>query len=276
MRKSWRWGAFTALGAVSLFAVVVVIFPALAGSATTPTIEAVAKTGVQYSNEAYSWTPEQVTTSPGGTVAFKANAPGSQHGIVWKEVPTTPTCNGVPVNAGGEGWSGSCTFSQAGSYTFYCYVHPEMHGVVVVSGNTVFTTAQTATSEHKEPGENSSSPFAGGASKALVLSKSQHGTAVKGSLALTEAGARGKLTIELLLSRALAAKGHKGGKASVVVGKYVHPSTKSGVLSFSVALNSAGKRALKKHHSLPLSVKLSLQPNYGVALKMSRPVTLHG
>lgn len=256
-----------------MFAMVVFVVPALAGSAATPTIEAVEKAGAQYSNEKYSWSPETVSVAPGGTVDFAA-APGSQHGVVWKEVPATPSCTGVPIGSAAAGWKGSCTFTQVGSYTFYDYAHPEARGTVTVAGGPSYTSAQTATSETKLPGENSSSPFVGGQSQAITLAASQHGTAVKGTVDLSEAGAQGKLVVELLASKASIAK-RSSHSSQVTVGKSVNAGLKPGVVSFSVPLNAAGKKALHRRHSLALSVHITFAPHFGAPIKLSRTVTLH-
>jgi plastocyanin len=102
------------------------------GSEPTPTVEAV-NSGL-YS---HSWSPAQVSVAPGGSVTI-SNPTTIPHGVEWVAGPSTPTCDsGVPVGttsvASGKEWSGSCKFTQAGAYTYYCTVHgAEMTGTVTV------------------------------------------------------------------------------------------------------------------------------------------------
>jgi plastocyanin len=104
----------------------------LASSATTPTIDAV-NVGLY----THYWSPSQVSVAAGGAVTI-SNPTTVAHGVEWRSA-LKPTCDsGVPVGttpiASGTNWSGSCTFTEAGTYTFYCTVHgPEMTGTVTVA-----------------------------------------------------------------------------------------------------------------------------------------------
>jgi plastocyanin len=98
------------------------------GLAAEPTIEV---TGTSLAT--YAWTPSTAEIAPGGSVAFK-NATANYHGLVWEPGPEAPSCTGTPTT-GQPNWSGSCTFTQAGTYDFYCPVHPSvMRGTVTVAG----------------------------------------------------------------------------------------------------------------------------------------------
>jgi plastocyanin len=93
--------------------------PAIAGSEAMPTIEA--------HNAPLSWKPPTATVSAGGGVNI-TNPTSTPHGVEWRSGPTVPSCSaGVPVgsspSASGANWSGTCTFSQTGTYTFWCTVH---------------------------------------------------------------------------------------------------------------------------------------------------------
>jgi plastocyanin len=113
--------------------------PAVASSAG-PSIEATNTPGSGlYSEEHHAWAPPQVSVGTEGTVTL-SNSTEVPHGIEWRSV-LKPTCEEgagkVPVGktpaASGTKWSGTCTFSQAGTYTFYCTVHgPEMTGTITV------------------------------------------------------------------------------------------------------------------------------------------------
>jgi plastocyanin len=136
------------LGAVALLA------PAIASSQTTPTIDAENLGGGIY-GETHRWQPAQVTVELGGSVTL-ANPTKALHGVEWRSA-VKPSCEEgagkVPVGStpavSGASWSGSCSFSQAGSYTFYCTVHgPEMTGTITVPGTpTASTEAATAVTQ---------------------------------------------------------------------------------------------------------------------------------
>jgi plastocyanin len=129
-RTKRLWLALVALVAVAALA------PAVAGSLATP-IEAVNEGGVY--GEAQRWLPSAETVIAGSVVTFR-NSTEVPHGVRWVSAPTTPECtSGVPVGttaaASGTKWSGTCTFTQPGAYTFYCTVHgSEMSGTVTVPG----------------------------------------------------------------------------------------------------------------------------------------------
>ena len=63
------------------------------------------------------------------------------HGVVWETGdPSTPACSGVPVNKGETNWKGTCTFTNTGTYKYYCFVHGRaMSGTVNVSSPTAPT-----------------------------------------------------------------------------------------------------------------------------------------
>lgn len=133
-----------------VFAVVlsaaVAALPEVAGFAieTEPTISAIGSYG------SFSWSPSSKEVAAGGKVIFQNSTPGVPHGIVWTGGPETPTCTGVPIEKGEEGWKGSCEFTKAGTYTFRCYVHSYMTGSVTVAnpGEPVATTeSATAVTE---------------------------------------------------------------------------------------------------------------------------------
>jgi plastocyanin len=113
----------------------------LAGSALAaePTIEAAG----------LSWSPPTASVGPGEKAKFK-NSTATLHALTWESGPQTPGCTGVPTT-GQANWEGTCTFQQAGSYKFYCPIHPvQMKGTIEVSGPpapTASTGAATGVSE---------------------------------------------------------------------------------------------------------------------------------
>jgi plastocyanin len=133
------------------FAVTAIVLPTLASSASpTDTVQALAP---------YSWSPAAASVNAGGSLAFK-NESGINHGIVWTggTAGATPTCNtqagdDIPIGAGNwsTSWHGSCTFANAGTYTYECSFHMAlMRGTVTVStpgAPVAVTTAATAVGE---------------------------------------------------------------------------------------------------------------------------------
>jgi plastocyanin len=263
---------------VVLLGAATAILPAIASSETSPTVEAVNGSGPY--GEPHSWSPTQATVLAGGTVTF-VNSSATLHGIHWSGGPATPSCSGVPVENSEANWKGTCTFAQPGTYTYYCTVHgPEMHGTIVVneSGGVTTTTTTgttgTTTTTTTTPPPLEESPLVGSASQALKLAKSQRGTSVKGSVAISKAGAGDRLEIDLLAqSTSLAKAKHH---AAVRIGRLVRSSLSAGKLTFSVKLSAKARRALKRHHRLALTVKVVLTPAGGKALTITRSVVEHG
>jgi plastocyanin/phosphodiesterase/alkaline phosphatase D-like protein len=121
------------------------MLPAMAWSAET-TVEAVNEPGGYGAN--HRWVPEREVVTAGSAVTFR-NPTDVPHGVEWYLPRATPSCEEgpgkVPVGtspaASGTKWSGACTFSQPGSYTFYCTVHgTEMQGTIKVTGTASATT----------------------------------------------------------------------------------------------------------------------------------------
>lgn len=273
-----------------------VVLPAVAVSETTPTISAVSNESVCGHYYKNCWSPAQATVEAAGGTVFFSNESGVTHGIVWNSVPATPSCSGVPVGAGmwATSFNGKCTFPQAGTYTFYCSYHlTSMSGTVTVNGSgttTVTTTPTTSSGTNPTPapitttGQSGTtappaatgaagSLLAAAASGAVKIAPSQRGKTVQGSVAISPAGAGGRLEVELLAGAAtLASAGHS---APVRVGRLVRSNLKSGTASFSVPLNTRARGALRRHGRLALRVKLTLRPVSGSALVISRRVTVH-
>ncbi len=137
-------------------AVAFVVLPAMAAE-TSQMIEAINKPGGGfYGEETHAWSPSTATVSAGGVVTL-SNHTAIEHGVHWVGGPETPACsNGVPVGTTsatkGANWSGTCTLTKPGTYTFYCTVHgPEMTGTITVTNGepTVTTEAATSQTEHE-------------------------------------------------------------------------------------------------------------------------------
>jgi hypothetical protein len=198
---------------------------------------------------------------------------------------------GTSASAAAPEWKGSCTFSAAGTYRFYCTVHgAAMAGTITVGagGTTTTTVTSTGTSTPSGggatstgaatppaagapygapsvPGAGSSSPFA-----TLHLAPSAHGPVVRGGITVAPASAGGTLSVEVLAASAVLASRH----GPVVIGRLVRRSLAQGPLSFSVRLSARGRSALRRHGSLRVTVRVALTPPHGAPAVKSRALTL--
>jgi plastocyanin len=234
---------------------------ATASLAAEPTIEAA---GVG----PYSWSPSGAQTAAGGTVTFKNPSGSAEHGVTWTGGPETPTCSNVPINDGKTSWAGTCSFTQAGTYGFYCPVHPsEMKGTITVSSS--------GTPPNQPPPTGSpGSPVDGPALKSLRLAKRQRGRSVKGSVDISQAGGGGRLQVDLVATRAkLFGAGHPG---KMRVGRLIRSSLPEGVVSFTVSLKRVARVVLRDDERLSLQVKVTVTPTQGVRMRQVRTVILHG
>jgi plastocyanin len=269
-----------------------VVLPAIAASETGQTIEATNKPGEGiYKEETHAWSPPQVTITPDATVTL-SNPTEVRHGVEWVSAPATPTCTGgVPVGsteaASNTKWSGACTFTTPGVYVFYCTVHHgAMTGRVTVTANGTTTTATTTptntttTTAPTTPGESPTSatatpgsPLVGSAANAIKLPFAQRGKSVRGSVAVSPAGAAGRLEVDLLARRAsLASAGHP--PPAVRVGRIVHASLRAGKVPFSVSLTARARNALSRRGRLALSVKVVIEPVSGPTVTITRAVVV--
>jgi plastocyanin len=261
----------------------VAVLPAIASSETSPTIEARNTPGSIY--EHHEWAPTQVSVGSGGVVTL-SNPTAVPHGVEWIGA-AKPTCSsGVPVGstpaAAGIDWNGTCTFTQPGTYIFYCTVHgPEMTGRVVVSadGTTTTTTPTTpttgtTTTTGTVPKVQEEAPAGPPLTGAPALRSVGHGTSITGSLQISPAGVGDRLEVDLVADAAVLAKSRHGKR--VTVGRYVHNSVKAGRQSFTVKLNAKARAALKRRHRLVLTVKLVLTPGYGEPTTRTRSLVVHG
>jgi hypothetical protein len=163
------------------------------------------------------------------------------------------------------------------------------------TGTTKTTPPPTTTSTTPPPATTaaqSSSPPAGGTttttsnegSQALFgsplvagsvkLTAPRHGSSVRGSLDVSQTGAGGRLEVDLLAKSASLAAVRRS--APVRVGRLVRASVSAGKVSFAVALSARGKSALRRHHRMSLTVKITLTPTQGAAATITRSVVAHG
>ena len=228
------------------------------GIAADPAIEAVGSYG-------FSWSPSSAEVAPGGAVVFKSPSGVYPHGVTWKSGPETPKCAGVPIDEGKTGWSGSCTFATAGSYSFICSVHPEMTGKVTAASGTTPVTPGPGPGSPGSPGDEP-------AMKSLRLPGVQQGKAVRGSVEISQSGAGSRLRIELYAARAdLFGPGKAGRK---LVGTVKRPSVGAGVSRFTARLSPVARVALLADERLELRVKVVVVSPQGERTVRTRTVTL--
>jgi plastocyanin len=240
------------------------VFLSVAASlADGPTIEAAGP-----GSSGYFWRPSTASVGPGGTVTFKNTSATVPHGVTWTGGPEKPSCSGVPIEGEKTSWSGDCTFAQAGTYAFVCTVHPtEMKGTITVS------SGETPPGPPPPPGGSPESPLQGSASSALKLAKSQKGSSVRGSVALSQASAGGRLEVLLLARQAsLSAAGPAGMSR---VGRLVRSPLSAGRVSFAVPLKRAARMTLRSNRKLSLRVQIKVVPPGHAALTLTRGVVLH-
>src|ERR1700691_3366530 len=89
-----------------------------------------------------------VTIAPGGTVSFSYPSGSNEHNVDFGSGPQPTSCMvggqsqspPIPSVPTAPGWSGSCTFDTAGTYTFHCDRHTFMPGTILVGSQPTTTT----------------------------------------------------------------------------------------------------------------------------------------
>jgi plastocyanin len=249
------------------FIVVAVIAPQLAGAeGQSPTV---VTRDYYFQAPDGSRTPASVSIAAGGAVAFSYPSGMSQHDVHFSDEPAAPTCSGATVASQaafdspghsatpeGPGWSGSCTFTTPGDYSYLCTLHPSaMYGVVHVAAA-------------PSSGSGGGGPSAAPVVSALALAAAQRGGAVSGSLTIGQGGSA--LAVDAYASRSLLAVAH-----SALVGHASYPSLTAGRHRFRVALNSSARSALRRHHRLAVKLKLLVTPPSQAPVSITRRVTLN-
>ena len=116
-----RWAVVLAAAAIPFL----VLAPAVHARAATAAAPVHAMVQVTMQNLAFS--PKTLTVAPGTTVMW-TNKDSAPH--------TVTSDSGSTLASGdlSQGKSYTHTFTQAGTYTYHCTIHPFMHGTVIVSG----------------------------------------------------------------------------------------------------------------------------------------------
>ena len=233
------------------------------------------------------------TIAQGGTISFEENEASYPTDVLWKG--SAPSCTPAVPSTPTTPWSSTCTFANAGEYEFESqdlfnedgFNYTQYKVIVEKSGATGTTpttptspgagggtTSPTSPAGGSGPGAATGSPLVGSASEAVELARAQHGSSVRGSVKISQAGVGGRLEVDLLANGASPAKA--GHSAQVLLGRLVRSSLYAGTTSFTVPLNAKGKAVLRRRHRLTLTVEITLTPAHGQALSVTRSVTLHG
>ena len=233
------------------------------------------------------------TIAQGGTISFEDNDSKAPTDVIWKSA--APSCISAVPSTPETGWKSTCTFSTTGEYEFesqelfndgvsnYTKYKVIVEGAATGTTPTTpmtpggggggTTTSPTSPTGGSAPGAAPASPLVGSASEAIKLARTQHGSSVRGSVEISQAGVGGRLEVDLLASGASPAKA--GHSPQVRVGRLVRSSLYAGTTSFTVSLNAKGKAALRRHRRLALTVKVTLTPLHGAAVTVTHVVVLH-
>jgi plastocyanin len=142
--------------------------------------------------QGFAFHPGAITVSVGDTVTW-ANHDSADH---------TATASDGSFDTGtlGRGQSGSHTFTRAGTFSYVCSIHPNMHGTVVVAGSSSTSGSSAGSSTGSSSGSSSSTTgtTAAATGSSLPSTGLQVGAVVLLGLALLGAGG--------LLRRALRAR----------------------------------------------------------------------
>jgi plastocyanin len=136
--------------------------PAVDAPEPAPTAPlAVASGGATVTMADFSFSPATITVSPGDTVTWTNAGPNEPH---------TATGDGFDTGEVAVGSSGSATFSQAGTFSYLCTLHPEMTGTVEVVA---------AGADDQQGDDVGAAPAAPGSEAAAVAAPDAAGTASK-------------------------------------------------------------------------------------------------
>jgi plastocyanin len=239
-------------------------------------------------------TAHAVTIAAGGTVTFSYPTGMSTHNVDFAGGPSPTACtqDGGPTSGAvpplphavtAAGWSGTCTFTTPGTYTFHCDLHASMVGTidVVAPGDpgpttttTTTTTATTTTGPAAPPSPatpttttttgasappTATAPVSGAAPKRLALTatRRQRGTSVRGTATLAQRG-----TIAATLRAGATTLGRLGPR-----------TVAAGAHRLTVPLGAAARRSLRRHGHLTAKLTVTLT-GAGATTRASATVTL--
>jgi hypothetical protein len=214
------------------------------------------------------------TIAAGGSVTFSYPAGVSIHNVDFTGGgPTACTqtagstvgaVSPLPATPEAPGWSGTCRFDTPGTYLFVCDNHTYMKGTIVVEGRGTTTTttssSTTATGTSTVPGDQtpgSASSTPGGSSSSAArprvnVAHRQRGTVLRGTVT-TPAG-RSQVSVTAYLA---------GHGSRTRIGSQAKRSKGTGMTTFAVKLDPAGRRKLQRAHHLAVELRVVITPAAG-------------
>lgn len=224
-----------------------------------------------------------VTITAGGTVAFSHAGGAFAHNVrfttaqpsscVQTAPPSASVVPPLPTSPDSGAWAGACTFAAQGTYAFNCALHGTgMTGsVTVVAAPPPPPPPGSPPAPPPPPGAPPPPPPSSSAAAAsLRVSLRQRGTVVRGSVNVSRARSR-------LLARAFARRGALSGGSSrteVRVARRLRTSVGPGRVAFSLTLNAAARRSLRRNGRLAITLRLTVTPPAGSAYTAKRTVVM--
>jgi plastocyanin len=210
-----------------------------------------------------AWQGTPATVAVGEPLRFSYSGP-KQHYVEFTSGPTPSCTPGVAMAYKTGSWSGECTFPAAGDYASICPVH-DTPPYATMRG-TVRVVTPTPTPEPSATPQPGASPtpapppadptIAPLTSLKIAVASGQRGTRVRGRVEVPRAGSRLEVTLTARRVR---------------IGRLVRTSLAPGSVSFSVPLNTKGRRTLRSRKRLEVTVKVALNE-----LTRSQKVRLRG
>lgn len=225
------------------------------------------------------------TFNVAGTYMFRCDRHPSMTGTITVGEPsgTTTTTTGTTTTTTTTTNTTTTTPPPPTTSTTTTTPPPTQTETQATTSTTTATTPATTAAQSASPPPTSTSsdnsnavlgsPLAAGS---LKLSVPRHGSSVRGSIDVAQAGAGGRLEIDLIAKSASLAKARHSKARSALVGRLVRTSVSAGRMSFSVSLSARAKSALHRHHKLALTVKVTLTPPGGAPEVLKRSIVVRG
>jgi plastocyanin len=250
-----------------------------------------------------------VTIAPGGTVSFSYPSGSSEHNVDFGGGPQPTSCAvggqnqspPIPSVPTAPGWSGTCTFNTAGTYSFHCDRHTFMTGTIIVGSQATTTgtgtggsptstgtmtmpmsmpmptTSAQPTTSTAQPTTATTrstllSPIAGSARNAIKVAGASGGRKVDGTISVSRAGQGGHALITVISSSS--ALGRGGRKQPTTIGHLRLSDLRAGAVRFNVALKTPARRALITHKHLAITVQIAVSAPGTQTVSLSRSLTL--
>jgi plastocyanin len=255
------------------------VFQRVQGSGSSTTADIVIGGTVTFTNSSVETHNVDFDASGQGGVSCQQTSGGTASSAL--RFPNSPTDGS---------WSGACTFTRAGTYSFMCDEHAGMTGTVVVSdpaappGTTTATTPTTTTptgtippggtptttppatttptAERTPTPSSAQTPTGNATALSVTVKLVQRGSSVRGTISGARSSARARITLMARRS----ALGLAGRAATPVgVGSIGARTTTNGTLAFVVKLNGKARAALARRGRLPVTLLVSAPSVTGTA-----------